>query len=101
MVPGIGATINLANYGNIKKVYFEVTTRIPNGSQQIWIRLYNANTYQSVANSDFTTSNGTPTLTTSKEISLGSSEALFQVQLKTQLGSTTYIDQARIRIVSQ
>lgn len=101
VVPGIGAKINIANYGKIEKAYFEVTVRIPTGNQTVYVRLYNANNFQSIANSDLTLSGGTSTLLTSQPITLTDGENLYQVQLKTQLQYSTYIDQARIRIVSR
>lgn len=101
VVPGMGATIDPANYGSIVKVYFEATVRIPTGNQTVYVRLYNANTFQSVASSDLTLSGGTSTLLTSQPIILNSGNNTYQVQLKTQLQYQTYIDQARIRIISR
>lgn len=103
VVSGVGATINYTSYGKIEKVYFEATIRVPAGSQVVYVRLYNASSGQAITNSDLTLSSNTPTLLTSKEISLTNTkdENLYQVQLKTQLGSVTYIDQARLRIVTR
>lgn len=100
-IPGIGAKINLANYGKIEKAYFEATIRIPTGNQTVYIRLYNANSFQSIPNSDLTLSGGTSTMLTSQPITLTDGDNLYQVQLKTQLQYQTYVDQARIRIVSR
>lgn len=101
VVSGMGAKINLANYGKIEKVYFEATIRIPTGNQTVYVRLYNANNYQSVSGSDLTLSGGTSTILTSQPITLTDGDNLYQIQLKTQLQYQTYIDQARIRIVSR
>ncbi len=98
---GIGASIDPANYGQIANVYFEVTVRIPTGSQTVNVRLYNANTYQSIANSEVSISDGTATILVSKSIALLQGKNLYQVQVKTQLQKDTYIDQARIRIVTK
>lgn len=98
VIDGIGAKIDPADYGSIKQITFEVSARIPNGNQQIWIRLYNANTFQAVAGSDVTLSGGTPTLLISSPINLASGNNLYQIQMKTQLASTANIDMARIRI---
>jgi len=102
VVPGMGAKITVANYGKIEKVYFEATVRVP-GSQTVSIRLYNASSQQNIANSELAPSSGTATLLTSPAISLTNTkdENLYQVQLNTQLGSTVYIDQARLRILSR
>lgn len=103
VVPGIGAKINVTSYGKIEKVYFEAAVRIPNGNQTVYVRLYNASSSQNITNSDVTLSSGTTTLLTSPAISLTDTkdENLYQVQLKTQLGATTYIEQARLRIVTR
>lgn len=98
VIDGIGAKIDPSDYGDIKTVTFEVTARIPNGNQTIWIRLYNANTYQAVAGSELTLSGGTSTLLISSPISLASGNNLYQIQMKTQLKSTANIDMSRIRI---
>lgn len=101
VIDGIGAKIDSADYGDIKTVTFEVSARIPTGNQQIWIRLYNANTYQSVAGSEVTLSGGTPTLLISSPINLTSGNNLYQIQMKTQLKYLANIDMARIRIKTE
>lgn len=98
VIDGIGAKIDPSDYGNIKQITFEVSARIPTGNQQIWIRLYNANTYQSVAGSEVTLSGGTPTLLISSPINLTLGNNLYQIQMKTQLKYISNIDMARIRI---
>ncbi len=98
-IPGVGASIDPSNYGEIASVFFEVTVRIPTGNQTVYVRLYNADNYQSIANSDVSLSGGTPTILVSKPISLQGGKNLYQVQMKTQLQYLTYIDQARIRII--
>lgn len=97
-ITGVGAKIDIANYGQVEKVYFEATVRIPTGNQTVYVRLYNANTFQSIANSEISLSGGTVTILTSQPISLPSGNNLYQIQMKTQLQYLTYIDQARIRI---
>lgn len=98
IVDGIGAKIDPSDYGDIKQVTFEASAFVPTGNQTIWIRLYNANTYQSVAGSEVTLSGGTATLLTSSPITLTSGNNLYQVQMKTQLQATTNINMARVRI---
>ncbi len=95
---GVGASIDPANYGQIANAYFEVTAETPTGSQNVNIRLYNANTYQAVANSTVSFSGGAPTLLISSPITLSQGNNVYQVQMQTQLQKNTYIDQARIRI---
>lgn len=98
IVDGIGAKIDPSDYGNIKQVIFEASAFVPTGNQTIWIRLYNANTYQSVAGSEVTLSGGTATLLISSPITLASGNNLYQVQMKTQLQAITNINMARVRI---
>lgn len=98
VVPGIAVSIDPANYGNISSVTFEATIRIPNGNETVDVRLYNANTYQSIPDSDLTLSSGTPTLLISKPIALTSGNNMYEIQLKTQLQYPAYIDQARLHI---
>ena len=98
VIDGIGAKIDPSDYGSIKQVTLEVTARIPTGNQQIWVRLYNANTYQSVSGSEVTLSGGTPSLLVSSPITLASGNNLYQIQMKTQLKYSSNIDMARLRI---
>ncbi|MBI2442365.1 MAG: hypothetical protein HYV40_00465 [Candidatus Levybacteria bacterium] len=93
-----GAKVDSLNYGSITTITFEAGVRIPTGNQTVYVRLLNADTFQSVAGSELTLSGGTPTLLTSVPITLATGNHLYQVQLKTQLGYLTYIDFARLRI---
>lgn len=96
-IPGFAVSLNPANYPGITTVTFEATIWIPTGNQTVWVQLYNANTFQMVPNSLLTISGGTATLATST-IFLAPGNNQYQVQLNTQLGYTTYIQQARLRI---
>lgn len=100
VVEGIGAKIDPADYGDIKQVTFEVTAQTPTGNQDVWIRLYNANTYQSVAGSEVTLSGGGAKLLISSSVSLASGNNLYQIQMKTQLQYPVNISMARVRIKS-
>jgi len=97
-VEGIGAEIDPSDYGDIKQITLELTAQIPTGNQTIWIRLYNANTYQSVTGSEMTLSGGAITLLKSSPISLSSGNNLYQIQMKTQLQYPANINMARLRI---
>lgn len=98
VVDGIGAKIDPADYGSINQITLEVAAFVPTGNQIIWIRLYNANTLQSVAGSEVTSSGGTATLLTSSPLTLSSGNNLYQIQMKTQLQANTNIYMARLRI---
>ncbi len=97
-ISALGATIDPANYGDIKQATFEVTVRVPTGNQTIWVRLMNAANYMTVVGTEMSMNGGTPTLLISQPITLASGANFYQVQLKTQLQYPAYIDQARIRI---
>lgn len=97
-IDGIGAKIDPLDYGDIKQITFEVTVRIPTGNQIIWVRLYNASTYQSVVGSEMTLAGGTATLLISSPITLALGNNLYQIQMKTQLQYPANIDMARLRI---
>lgn len=97
-IDGIGAKIDPLDYGDIKQVTFEATVRIPTGNQTIWVRLYNASTFQSVVGSEMTLAGGTATLLISSPITLALGNNLYQIQMKTQLQYPTNIDMARLRI---
>ena len=98
VISGAGAKIDPSDYGDIKTMTFEATLRIPTGNEIVWIRLYNANTYQMISGSEMTLSSGTPTLLISQPISLVSGNNLYQIQMKTQLQYPANIDMARLRI---
>ena len=97
-IDGIGAKIDPLDYGDIKQVTFEVSVRIPTGNQIIWVRLYNASTFQSVAGSEMTLAGGTATLLISSPITLALGNNLYQIQMKTQLQYPANVDMARLRI---
>lgn len=97
----LGVTVDTADYPNVKSVVFEASVRIPTGNQTVHVRLLNADTYQSIAGSELLLSGGTPTILVSSPITLTTGSHLYQVQLYTQLGYTTYIDFARLRITTE
>jgi hypothetical protein len=97
-IPGLLATINTANYGQIQTVTFEASLRIPTGNQAAYARLYNVTDKHPVWFSEVSLEGGTPQLLISAPIQLDVGNKTYQVQLKTSLGSLTFIDQARLRI---
>ena len=97
-MPGLIATIDTKNYPRIKTVTFEASLRTPTGNQTAYVRLYNTTDQHPVWFSDVSLDGGTPQLVTSSPITLDSGSKTYQVQLKTSLGYTSYIDQARLRI---
>lgn len=99
-VPGLKATLDPANYGNIKTVTFEATIRIPTGNEIAYVRLYNAADKHPVWFSDVSLEGGTPQLLVSKPIALDSGNKTYQVQMKTSLKFQAFIDQSRLHILT-
>ena len=99
-IPGLEATLNLANYENIKTVTFEATVRIPTGNEIAYVRLYNATDKHPVWFSDVSLEGGTPQLLISKPITLDSGNKTYQIQMKTSLKSPAFLDQSRLHIIT-
>lgn len=99
-VSGLRATLDTANYGNIKTVVFEATIRIPTGNETAYVRLYNATDKHPVWFSDVSLEGGTPQLLISKPITLDFGNKTYQVQMKTSLKYPAYLDQSRLHIIT-
>ena len=98
-IPGLKATLDPANYGNIKTVTFEATIRIPTGNEVAYARLYNATGKHPVWFSEVSLEGGTPQLLISKPITLDSGSNTYQVQMKTSLKFQAFLDQSRLHII--
>ncbi|MFH1826998.1 MAG: hypothetical protein ABH812_01015 [bacterium] len=100
-VPGLSIYVNPANYNNIKSVVFEGSVTIPNAVQDVWLRLYNSTDKHPVWFSDLSFPSGTKSyLQISQYINFDAGNKLYSVQMKTQLGATANVDQARIKITA-
>ena len=99
-VGGLKATLDLANYGNIKTVTFEATIRIPTGNEAAYVRLFNATDKHPVWLSEVSLEGGTPQLLISKPITLDSGNKTYQVQMKTSLKFQAFLDQSRLHIIT-
>ncbi len=100
-VEGLSATINTSNYARMKTVTFEVAIRIPTGNQTAYARLFNVTDKHPVWFSDVSVEGGKALLVISQPLSLDSGSKTYQVQLKNSLGYLSYIDQSRLRIITQ
>jgi len=85
-------------YGKFKKVTFEASVSVPSGTASV--RLFNATDKHPVWYSEMTLANAGPELLTSSAIALDSGNKLYQVQMKSQLGATTNLLQARVHIIT-
>lgn len=99
-VPGIQGYIDSTSYGRIKSVSFEASLYTPTNNQEAEARLFNVTDSHPVWNSDVKISGGTAQLKISSPITLDKGSKLYQVQMRTQLGSRTNLENARIHIVT-
>lgn len=99
-VGGLRATLDPANYGNIKTVIFEASVRIPTGNETAYVRLYNVTDKHPVWFSDVSLEGGTAQLLVSKPIILDSGNKTYQVQMKTSLKYPAFLDQSRLHIIT-
>lgn len=97
---GTKTVINGNNYSSIKQVLFEATVRVPDSNQIVEVRLYNETDSYVVNNSDFIYPSGTSENFRIGAIQLGAGSKTYKVQMKTQLGYTAVLDQARIHITT-
>lgn len=100
-VTGLTAYIDGSKYGKIKRAVFEVSARIPNANQVIWIVLYNVTDQSYLWSSQVTMSGGKPLLLVSIPINLPSKNKLYQVRMKTEVGDKALIDQSRLHIITE
>jgi len=98
-VPGLSIYIDSSKYIKIQNAVFEASVTIPLGNQDVWLRLYNSTDDHPVWFSDLSFPTDTSNyLQVSQNITLDVGNKLYKVQIKTQLGATANVDQARIKI---
>ena len=95
---GVAAYIDSRLYGKVKKVMFEASVSVPSGTASV--RLFNATDKHPVWYSELSMSGSGPELLVSSPIFLDSGNKLYQVQMKSQLGATTNLLQARVHIIT-
>ena len=93
--------IDSSQYSNIKSVVFETAVQVPDHNQIVQVRLYNLTDKYIVGSSELQFENANiAAVKSSGSIQLGTGNKLYVVQMKTQLGYTTNISNARIRITT-
>ncbi len=98
-VPGLQAFISSGSYPHIKQIVFEASIQVPTANQTAWVRLFDVSAQHPVWFSDMYFSGGaSPQYLISQPIQLGTGNDLYQVQMKTQLGSPALLLQSRIHI---
>lgn len=93
--------VNLAQFSGIKNIYFEVAGRLQNDNVTANVRLFDVSVKQAVANSEVTINKLKCQNLTSSSISLPAQSRVYRLQVKTTLNATVYVDQARLRIVTE
>jgi hypothetical protein len=100
-VPGLVKSINLSNFGSIKKIYFEVVAHLSNENTSGAIRLYNNSDKKVVEGSEVKFNSVKCQPMTSVPINLEVYSKEYQIQVMSTENSTLYIDSARLRIITQ
>jgi hypothetical protein len=99
-VEGVAAYVDSTNFARMKKVTFEATLYQPRSSQRIWVRLLNSTDGRVIANTELSTDSTGPVTLISSNVTLDYGNKNYQVQMKTQLGGLTNLNQARIHIIT-
>ncbi|MBI2034598.1 MAG: hypothetical protein HYT11_02595 [Candidatus Levybacteria bacterium] len=100
-VAGMQVFIDTTKYKNVKQAIFEATIRIPTGNEVAYARLFNVTDNDPAWGSEISVEGGTAELVNSGPIFLGIGNKLYQVQMKTSLKHTAFIDQARVRMTAE
>ena len=100
-VAGMQVFIDSTKYKKIKEAVFEATIRIPTGNEVAYARLFNVTDNDPAWSSEISVEGGTAELVNSGPIFLGIGNKLYQVQMKTSLKHTAFIDQARVRLTAE
>lgn len=98
-IPGLQAYVDTTLYPSIKNVTFEIGGHTPTGNQIVSVRLYNVTDSHLVWNSEVSWSGGGSQFVVSNPITLDTGNKLYKIQMKTQVQSLSYLDQAKIHII--
>ena len=94
------AIIDPANYGTIKEAYFTASFRNPTKNGQVEAQLYNVTDKNIVWGSHVVMNGAEAQTITSTNFSLPSGAKLYRIQLKSTLQFQVFLDNAKIRIVT-
>lgn len=93
--------VDLSQFNQVKNVYFEVAASLRNDNVVGNVRLYNYTDKRPVWNSEVTINKLKCQTATSVPISVPLASKTYRLQVKATLNATVYIDQARLRIVTE
>lgn len=100
-ITGTETLINPANYGNIKEMYFIASLRNPTQNGQVEAQLYNVTDKHLVWDSHTKMVGPVSQTITSNRIYLDNGAKLYRVQLRSTLQFQAFLDNAKIRIITQ
>lgn len=93
--------INPASYGNVKEAYFIASLRNPTQNGQVEAQLYNATDKHPVWGSHVVMKGPVSQTISSGKITLDAGNKLYRVQIKSTLQFEAFLDNAKIRIISE
>lgn len=93
--------IDPSNYPSIKEVYFVASVRNPTQNGQIEAQLYNVTDKNPVWNSHMIMKGPASQTIQSEKITLPTGTKLYRVQLKSSLQFQAFLDNAKIRIITE
>lgn len=99
-IAGAEAYIDTTRYPNIKEVTFEAYMRVPAGVGRMHVKLYNVTDGHDVWESELTTESDT-SVRRSTTITLSAGNKLYRVLVKSTIRADAYLDNARIKLVTQ
>lgn len=99
-LPSVEAYVDPLNYPSIKQAYFQVHLRNTTGNGTVFAKLYNVTEKHDVWLSEVSFVGGGTDLRETK-VTLDKGNKLYRVMIKATLPYDVYVDNARIRIVTQ
>jgi hypothetical protein len=100
-IPGMSATVDTANYSQIKSATFEIALRIPTANGKVYARLFNKTDQHPVWYSEVFSEGPVSTVKQAANLTLDSGNKLYQVQMKSSLGFESIADSAQLKIFLQ
>lgn len=100
-ITGTETLINPANYGRIKEAYFVASLSNPTQNGAVEAQLYNVTDNHLVWDSHIVMNGPAAKTITSNKITLDSGSKLYRVQLKSTLGFSVSLENAKILIITE
>lgn len=91
--------LNIDDYTNVDKIYFEGFIKIKHGSGKVYARLYDVTHEIGVQGGEIESTSENYTLVESGSLSLWKGNNLYRVQIKSLTGYEAFFDSGRIKII--